>query len=137
LPVVTWGSLGSSFCINCSLYGYNCKRFLRKVFSVDSDTCSGRLALHTDLLWLRTKHSGVLSAVSSGNIWSFCATLPVMTDIASVAKLFVPPSDWRRWRTTTSKLQWERPLNGHNAVTSREFKHTPTRSGGRAAGFVN
>jgi hypothetical protein len=59
------GWLGFSFCINCNLYGYNCRCFLRIFLPVDSVTCSSRLDLDTDFLEHQTKLSHTLSMVSS------------------------------------------------------------------------
>jgi hypothetical protein len=59
------GSLGLSFCINCNLYGYNYKHFLRIFLTVDSGTCSSQLALDTDFLGIQTKLSHTLSMIAS------------------------------------------------------------------------
>jgi hypothetical protein len=58
-------SLGFSFCINCNLYGYNCKRFRRIFLTVDSGTCSCRLALDIEFVGLRMKLSRTRSTASS------------------------------------------------------------------------
>jgi hypothetical protein len=58
-------SLGISCCINCNVYGYNSKRFLRIFLTVDCGTGSSRLALDTDVLGLRTKLARTLLTVSS------------------------------------------------------------------------
>jgi hypothetical protein len=47
----------------------------------------------------------------------------LMTGASSVMKLFIPPSDRRLCRTTTSKLPPERALNRH------KFQDTPTKLG--------
>jgi hypothetical protein len=47
----------------------------------------------------------------------------LMTDVSSVTKLFIPPSDRRLRRTTTFKLLSERALNRH------KFQDTPTTLG--------
>jgi hypothetical protein len=47
----------------------------------------------------------------------------LITDASSVTKLFIPPSDRRLGRTTTSKLPSERALNRH------KFQDTPTTLG--------
>jgi hypothetical protein len=58
-------SLGFSFCINCNLYGYNCKHFHRIFPIIHSDTCSYQLFLGSDFLGLWMELSHTYSTVSS------------------------------------------------------------------------
>jgi hypothetical protein len=53
----------------------------------------------------------------------------LMKDASSVTKLFIPPSDRRLRRTTSSKLPSECALNHHKTVTLHKFQDTSTTLG--------
>ena len=63
------------------------------------------------------------------NIWPPHTTLSLMTNAASVTKLFIPPSDQCLRRTTMSKLPSQRALHHHKTVTSHKFQDSPTTLG--------
>ena len=62
-------------------------------------------------------------------IWASRASFPFLTDASSVAKFFVPPSDWWCGMWRTSKMPSKFPSNRYNTVNLRIFKHTPATIG--------